>query len=170
MSKVFLALGSNKGDREAYLFDAIKSLMDDEKIRLIKCSSIYETKPYGTIPQNNYLNGAVLIETDYTPNEIYTIIKKIEKEVGRTDSVRWGEREIDIDIILIDSLIFENDKIIIPHKEYDKRDFVLVPIHEIDNELIDPKSKIKIENLIKLLDERYIIDKVELNLNLNLVN
>lgn len=167
MSRVFLGLGSNKGNRENYLRDAIKSLKNDSKVKLIKTSSIYETKPYGDIPQANYLNGVVLIETDYTPNEIYSVIKKIEKEVGRTESVRWGEREIDIDIILIDSLILENEQIIIPHKEYDKRDFVLVPLHEIDNELIDPKSKKKIENLIKLLDERYIIDKINFNLNEN---
>ena len=141
MSKVFLAHGSNKGNREEYLIGAIKSFLDDVKIDVLKCASVYETKPYGEIPQNNYLNSAVLIETEYTPDEIYNVIKRIEKEVGRTESVRWGEREIDIDIILIDSLIFENDKIIIPHKEYNKRDFVLVPIHEIDNELIDPKSK-----------------------------
>jgi len=114
MSKVYLALGSNKGSRETYLNDAIKSLKNDNRVVVLKCSSVYETKPYGEIPQNNYLNAAVLIETDYTPDQIYLVIKKIEKEVGRTESVRWGEREIDIDIILIDSLVFQNDKITIP--------------------------------------------------------
>ncbi len=167
MSKVYLALGSNKGSRETYLNDAIKSLKNDNRVVVLKCSSVYETKPYGEIPQNNYLNAAVLIETDYTPDQIYLVIKKIEKEVGRTESVRWGEREIDIDIILIDSLVFQNDKITIPHKEYHLRDFVLIPIYELNNELIDPKSKNKIKNLIKLLDERYIIEKHELNLNIN---
>jgi len=167
MSRVFLALGSNKGDREKYLKDAIKLLNIDSKIRLLKISSIYETIPYGEIPQNNYLNGAVLIETNYSPNDIYLLVKKIEKEVGRTESVRWGDREIDIDIILIDSLIFENEQLIIPHKEYDKRDFVLVPLYEIDNELIDPRSKNKIKNLINLLCEKYIIKKINFNLNEN---
>ena len=167
MSKIFLALGSNKGNREHYLIDAIKALSINDRIEILKLSSIYETKPYGDIPQNNYLNGVILIESDYSPNEIYNIIKKIEKKVGRTDSVRWGEREIDIDIILIDDLVFENEKIIIPHKDFNKRDFVLVPMHEIDNELIDPKSKIKIEKFIKLLDERYIIGKINFNLTIN---
>jgi len=167
MSRVFLALGSNKGDREKYLKDAINSLSNDNKISLIKTSSIYETTPYGEIPQNNYLNGVVLIETVYSPNEIYFVVKKIEKEVGRTESVRWGEREIDIDIILIDSLIFENEHLIIPHKDYDKRDFVLVPLWEIDNELIDPRTQNKIKNLINLLSETYIIGKVNFNLKEN---
>jgi 2-amino-4-hydroxy-6-hydroxymethyldihydropteridine diphosphokinase len=167
MSKVFLAIGSNKGNRENYLKEAIKSLSCDNNIKLLKLSSIYETTPYGEIPQNNYLNGAVLIETNYSPNDIYTVVKKIEKEIGRTDSVRWGEREIDIDIILIDSLVFESEHLIIPHKEYGKRDFVLVPLLEIDNELIDPRTKNKIKNLINLLTETYIIGKVNFNLNEN---
>jgi 2-amino-4-hydroxy-6-hydroxymethyldihydropteridine diphosphokinase len=166
MSKIFLALGSNKGNREEYLINAINALSSDNRIEILKVSSIYETKPYGEIPQNNYLNGVVLIQTDYSPDETYKVIKKIEKVVGRTDSVRWGEREIDIDIILIDLLVFETEKIIIPHKEFHLRDFVLVPMHEIDNKLIDPKSKIKIENLIKLLDERYIIRKINFNLTI----
>ncbi len=167
MSRVFLALGSNKGNRENYLNQAIIALASDSKNTLIKVSSIYETKPYGTVPQKNYLNGVVLIETDYTPTELYRSIKEIERKVGRTDSVRWGEREIDIDIILIDLLVFKNKFITIPHKDYTKRDFVLVPLHEIDSELIDPKSKNKIENLIKLLDEKFIIKKVNFNLNVN---
>ena len=167
MSKVFLALGSNKGNREKYLQDALKALKSDSRISLRKISSIYETKPYGTVPQNNYYNGVVLIQTDYSPDEIYLAIKKIEIQVGRTKSVKWGEREIDIDIILIDSLIFENKNIIIPHKEYAKRDFVLVPLYEIENDLIDPKSQYKIKKLIKLLDEKYIIDIVNINLNVN---
>jgi len=166
MSKIFLALGSNKGNREEYLINAINALSSDNRIEILKVSSIYETKPYGEIPQNNYLNGVVLIQTDYSPDETYKVIKKIEKVVGRTDTVRWGEREIDIDIILIDLLVCETEKIIIPHKEFHLRDFVLVPMHEIDNKLIDPKSKIKIENLIKLLDERYIIRKINFNLTI----
>lgn len=165
MSRVFLALGSNKGDREEYLKNALLALGNDSEVNLIAQSSIYETRPYGTIPQKNYFNGVILIETSYSPDEIYFLIKKIEKEVGRTDSVRWGEREIDIDIILIDSLIFENKNITIPHKEYYLRDFVLVPMCEIDSELTDPKTGIRLVDKIESLSEKYIIDKVNFTLN-----
>jgi 2-amino-4-hydroxy-6-hydroxymethyldihydropteridine diphosphokinase len=165
MSRVFLALGSNKGEREKYLKNAFTALNSDSKVNVIATSSVYETKPYGNIPQNNYFNGVVLIETSYTPDKIYLLIKKIEKEVGRTESVRWGEREIDIDIILIDSLIFENKNINIPHKEYHLRDFVLVPMCEIDPELRDPKTGIKLLDKIELLSEEYIIGKVNFTLN-----
>jgi 2-amino-4-hydroxy-6-hydroxymethyldihydropteridine diphosphokinase len=167
MSKVFLALGSNKGDREAYLKNALIEIKNNSKIDLLATSSVYETKPYGEIPQNNYLNAVILIETDLSPNEIYFLIKKIEREVGRTKSVRWGEREIDIDIILIDSLIFENENIIIPHKEYDLRDFVLVPLCEINSEIVDPKSGLKLSEKINMLNEKFIIDKVDFTLKLN---
>ncbi len=85
--------------------------------------------------------------------------------MGRTESVRWGEREIDIDIILIDSLIFENKNITIPHKEYNLRDFVLVPMCEIDSAVIDPKTGIRLVDKIKSLSEKYIIDKVNFTLN-----
>jgi 2-amino-4-hydroxy-6-hydroxymethyldihydropteridine diphosphokinase len=165
MSKVFLALGSNKGNREIYLKNAVEELKTNSNINLLSTSSVYETRPYGDVPQNNYLNGVILIETNLLPNEIYFLIKKIEKKVGRTDSVRWGEREIDIDIILIDSLIFENENIIIPHKEYDLRDFVLVPLCEIDSKIIDPKSGIRLIEKIELLNEKFIIEKVSFTLN-----
>jgi len=165
MSKVFLALGSNKGNREIYLKNAVEELKTNSNINLLSTSSVYETRPYGDVPQNNYLNGVILIETNLLPNEIYFLIKKIEKKVGRTDSVRWGEREIDIDIILIDSLIFENENIIIPHKEYDLRDFVLVPLREIDSKIIDPKSGIRLIEKIELLNEKFIIEKVSFTLN-----
>ena len=165
MSKVFLALGSNKGEREAYLRDALFELESDSKVNIVETSSVYETRPYGNIPQKNYYNAVILIETTYSPDEIYFLIKKIEKKVGRTDSVRWGEREIDIDIILIDSLIFENENITIPHKEYDLRDFVLVPMCEVDSEIIDPKTGNRVIDKIKLLNEKYIIDKVNFTLN-----
>ena len=165
MSRVFLALGSNKGEREVYLKNALLALESDSEISIIAQSSIYETRPYGNIPQKNYFNGVILIETSYSPDEIYLLIKKIEKEVGRTDSVRWGEREIDIDIILIDSLIFENKNITIPHKEYDLRDFVLVPMCEIDSELTDPKTGKRLVDKIESLNEKYIINKVNFTLN-----
>ena len=165
MSRVFLALGSNKGDRKEYLQNAFSALKNDSAVSIIAASSLYETKPYGNIPQKNYFNGVVLIETSYTPDKIYFLIKKIEKKVGRTETVRWGEREIDIDIIMIDSLIFENENINIPHKEYHLRDFVLVPMCEIDPELKDPKAGIRLLDKIELLSEEYIIDKVNFTLN-----
>ncbi|VAX21259.1 2-amino-4-hydroxy-6-hydroxymethyldihydropteridinepyrophosphokinase [hydrothermal vent metagenome] len=164
MSKVYIGLGSNKGDRIGFLHHAISELESDFGITILTLSSIYETKPYGVEDQPNYLNAVILIETDYTPIEVYHKVKTIEKIVGRTKSERWGEREIDLDIILYDSMIYKDDLIEIPHKEYYKRDFVLVPLHEIGNDLIDPITKQSISEIIENLDEKFILKKLESNL------
>jgi len=164
MSKVYIGLGSNKGDRIGFLHHAIAELESDSGITILTLSSIYETKPYGVEDQPNYLNAVILIETDYTPIEVYHKVKTIEKIVGRTKSERWGEREIDLDIILYDSIIYKDDMIEIPHKEYYKRDFVLVPLHEIGNDLIDPITKQSISEIIENLNEKFILVKLENNL------
>jgi len=164
MSKVYIGLGSNKGDRIGFLHHAIAELESDIGITILTLSSIYETKHYGVEDQPNYLNAVILIETDYTPIEVYHKVKTIEKIVGRTKSERWGEREIDLDIILYDSIIYKDDLIEIPHKEYYKRDFVLVPLHEIGNDLIDPITKQSISETIENLNEKFILTKLENNL------
>ena len=99
MSKVYIGLGSNKGDRIGFLHYAVAELESDIGIKILALSSLYETKPYGVEDQPNYLNAVVLIETNYTPIEVYHKVKAVEKIVGRTKSKRWGEREIDLDII-----------------------------------------------------------------------
>ena len=164
MSKVYIGLGSNKGDRIGFLHHAVAELESDIGIKILALSSLYETKPYGVEDQPNYLNAVVLIETNYTPIEVYHKVKAIERIVGRTKSKRWGEREIDLDIILYDSIIYKDDLIEIPHKEYCKRDFVLVPLHEIGNDLLDPITRQSIGEIIKNLDEKFILRKLESNL------
>lgn len=164
MSKVYIGIGSNKGDRIGFLHHAITELESDIGITILDLSSVYETKPYGVEDQPNYLNAVILIETDYTPIEVYHKVKTIEKIVGRTKSERWGEREIDLDIILYDSMIYKDDLIEIPHKEYYKRDFVLVPLHEIGNDLIDPITEKSISEIIENLNEKFILIKLENNL------
>ena len=164
MSKVYIGLGSNKGDRIGFLHYAVAELESDIGIKILALSSLYETKPYGVEDQPNYLNAVVLIETNYTPIEVYHKVKAIEKIVGRTKSKRWGEREIDLDIILYDSIIYKDDLIEIPHKEYCKRDFVLVPLHEIGNDILDPITGQSIGEIIKNLDEKFILRKLGSNL------
>lgn len=164
MSKVYIGLGSNKGDRIEFLHHAISEIETDYGFSILDISSFYETKPYGVVDQPNYLNAVILIETNYTPIEIYQKVKAIEKIVGRTKSKHWGEREIDLDIILYDSIIYKDDLIEIPHKEYCKRDFVLVPLNEIAHDLIDPITKKSINEILENLDERFIIKKIENNL------
>ncbi|MEN8191912.1 MAG: 2-amino-4-hydroxy-6-hydroxymethyldihydropteridine diphosphokinase [Bacteroidota bacterium] len=164
MSKVYIGLGSNKGDRINYLNLAISELDQNERISIVDISSFYETRPYGVMDQPNYINGVILVETDFTPQELYKSVKKIEGIVGRTISRHWGPREIDLDIILYDSIVYADEMIEIPHKEYSKRDFVLVPLLEISPDLADPVSKEKAKGLLNKLEETFIIQKLGNNI------
>jgi len=165
MSKVYIGLGSNKGDRIEFLHNAIIEIENEDRFSILDISSFYETKPYGVADQPNYINGVVLIETDFTPLEVYNKVKDIETIVGRTKSSRWGAREIDLDIILYESIIYKDALIEIPHKEYSKRDFVLVPLNDIAFNMIDPVTEKSIKEMIENLDEKFILKKIENNLN-----
>ena len=92
--------------------------------------------------------------------ELYEKLKNLEASVGRMKSFRWGPREIDLDILLYDSLIYKDQNLQIPHKDFIFRDFVLVPLLEISPELIDPQSKLNISEFLSTLEETYIIRKI----------
>lgn len=129
--KVYLSIGSNMGDKEAYLNQAVESFYDDECCRVLQISKYVETKPYGPVKQDNFLNGCMEIETLYAPDELLDVIHQIEGEANRTRELHWGPRTLDIDILLYDNdVIYEHD-LIIPHQEMHKRAFVLVPLMEI---------------------------------------
>ncbi|KUK08535.1 MAG: 7, 8-dihydro-6-hydroxymethylpterin-pyrophosphokinase, partial [Caldanaerobacter subterraneus] len=97
MTEVYLSLGSNLGDREKYLKEAVKRLKSNKNIVLKKLSPIYETKPVGYLEQDNFLNAAILIETDLTPYELLDVTTSIEAELKRERTIKWGPRTIDID-------------------------------------------------------------------------
>ena len=163
-NRAYLGLGSNKGNRLAYLLDAVNQLSLDDKIKVISVSSVYETKPFGNVEQSNYYNAAILINTDYNPLKFYYRIKEIEKIVGRTVSERWGAREIDIDILLFNNLVYKDETIEIPHKELLQRDFVLIPLIEIDPGLVHPVSKENLFSSSEKMKEKFIIKKLNVNL------
>ena len=163
-NRAYLGLGSNKGNRLAYLLDAVNQLSLDDKIKVISVSSVYETKPLGNAEQSNYYNAAILINTDYNPLKIYYRIKEIEKIVGRTVSERWGAREIDIDILLFNNLVYKDETIEIPHKELLQRDFVLIPLIEIDPGLVHPVTKENLFSSSEKMKEKFIIKKLNVNL------
>ena len=147
-SKVFLSLGSNLGDRNKNLLRSIEYLETISKI--IKISSIYETKPFRVeIKQNDFLNLVVEIEYENSPYDLLENISQIEKKLGRVRSEKRNEpREIDIDIIFFDDLIINEKKIIIPHPRFSERLFVLEPMNEIAPEFLDPLTKKRIKDLL----------------------
>ncbi len=139
---------------------AAVSLNEKGKFSVTKASSVYETKPYGYKDQENFLNAAVQIETDLNFFELLDNLKLIEKKLGRIERTKWGPREIDLDLLFYNNVIFSNEKITVPHKEVEHRDFVLIPLCEIAGDLIHPALNIKICDICIDSSEKCIIKKL----------
>ncbi len=136
--RVLLGLGSNVGNRLHYILTAIGRLKDLGEIG--KISTIYESEPWGVEDQEPFLNCVLELYTRLDPHALLKELKLIEKKVGRKERFRWGPREIDIDILLYEDEVVETDELKIPHPLIKERDFVLVPMLEINPSLKDPVS------------------------------
>jgi 2-amino-4-hydroxy-6-hydroxymethyldihydropteridine diphosphokinase len=149
MPTLYLALGSNLGDREKNLRDALARL--GEFIDLARVSSIYETEPWGVRDQPWFLNLVCAGTTTLSPVDVLRRAKKIEIEMGRTEGIRFGPRPIDIDILLYDRVIELSPALTIPHPRLHERAFVLVPLAEIAPDLIHPRLRVTIRALLRRL-------------------
>lgn len=156
--EIFLSLGSNIEPKEEFLKKAIFYLR--EKIKIKKISSLYETEPWGYKEQNKFLNLVVQGESDEDPESLIKFIKGVEKKVGRSESFRWGPREIDIDIILYGDKIIEKENLVVPHRFFEDRGFVVIPLFEINKYIANPKSKRKIDEIYEKVDKRGVV-KIE---------
>jgi 2-amino-4-hydroxy-6-hydroxymethyldihydropteridine diphosphokinase len=145
--RVFLGLGSNLGGRQDFLNRAAAEIARIPGGRLIWCSSVYESDPYGTVAQGKFLNAVAEIETPLDPAQLLGEVKRIENVVGRTPSERWGPREIDIDILIYDGLVHSGEGLEVPHPDMERRKFVLVPLREIAPDLIHPVSGMTVSEM-----------------------
>ena len=127
----YIALGSNMGDKERYLNQAVEALGKVPSCKVEKVSSFLTTKPYGMTDQDDFLNGCLCLRTLLTPRELLDALHRIEQDAGRERIVHWGPRTLDLDIIFYDDLILEENDLCIPHVDMHRRDFVLKPLHEI---------------------------------------
>ena len=158
-------MGSNKGNKIEYLNKSIEELEKSNNCVIDKISSIYETKPLGNIEQDNFLNAVVKIKTSLGFTELFKFIKNIENKLGRTKTVEWGPREIDLDLLLFNNLVFKDENLKIPHEGIIQRDFVLVPLCEIEPDLIHPEKNEKICDICNRIYEKNIIKKIPNKLN-----
>ena len=160
-STVYFSLGSNLGDRYSNLSECV-SLIESNVGEIISLSSIYKNLAQGFIGDYFY-NCCVKVLTSYKPHELIEIILSIEKRMGRKNrkTKKYESRKIDIDIILYDDLIIEEKNLTIPHPRYTQRSFVLVPLLEIDDKLIDPISKTNIKEILAKINSKEIIDKIK---------
>lgn len=145
MSQVFLGLGSNMGDKEKNIRDALSLL--SEICLIIKQSRLYLTEPVGGVTQDWFLNCAVEVETMLDPAELFVRLKAIERQLGRTTTVKNGPRPIDIDILFYADLILKTKDLDIPHPRIQERLFVLRPLMDLDAEFIHPLQKKSIQEM-----------------------
>lgn len=127
----YIALGSNLGDKKAYLDQAVKALHEHPQCRVQKVSSYLVTEPYGGVEQDDFLNACLALDTLLSPQELLDLLHEIEQAAHRERLIHWGPRTLDLDILLYDNEVLETEDLIIPHIEMHKRNFVLKPLAEI---------------------------------------
>lgn len=147
LATVYLGLGSNVGDREEYIEQAIFLLDKNPNVQLLKHSSNYETEPEGGGSQPPFINAAVSLKTKLSPHKLLELCQEIEATLGREREVEWGPRTIDIDILLYGNEIVSDDKLQIPHPLMHERLFVLKPLREIAAQIMHPVLEKSIEAL-----------------------
>jgi 2-amino-4-hydroxy-6-hydroxymethyldihydropteridine diphosphokinase len=149
-----VGLGSNLGDRRATLEGAIAALARTSGVHLQRVSSFHETEPAGGPPgQGKYLNAAAVIETDLDAHGLLRVLEGIEAQFGRIRSVPWGERTLDLDLLLFGDEIVSTLELTIPHPRLRVRRFVLEPLAEVAPESVDPVTKRTIADLLAALEE-----------------
>ncbi len=131
MTRVWLALGSNLGDRARYL-EAAREALPEVGVKLVRASRVAETQPVGIRDQPQFLNQVLEVETSFEPRPLLDALKQIERQLGRTARQRWGPREIDIDILRYDGRTVDEPGLQIPHPELQNRAFLLELLEDID--------------------------------------
>ena len=153
MHLAYIGFGSNIGDRLVHIQNAIQTLSKAEGITLQKISSLYKTDPVGYEAQAQFLNGVAAIQTSLSPLSLLHTLKDIETAVGRQHRIRWGPREIDLDILIYGDLCLRTEKLILPHPEMHLRSFVLVPLAEIAPDLVHPVFQESIQTLLNRFED-----------------
>lgn len=136
--RAYLGLGSNLGDKETYLNQAVKSVDETRGCQVEKVSSYLVTEPYGGVEQDDFLNACLCLKTYLSPEELLKRLHEIEQDAHRERIIRWGPRTLDLDILLYDDLILETEELILPHMDMENREFVLKPLSEIAPNLRHP--------------------------------
>jgi len=158
MTKVYIGLGSNMGDKKKNIEEALRLLDNPPDLIIEKRSSLYSTEPIGYVGQDWFLNSVVEVSTLLSPGELLSRCQAIEEHMGRVRTMPWGPRIIDLDILLYGEEIVEEDGLIIPHPNMHRRGFVLLPLSEIAPEAVHPKLNKKVVELLRQLKDRHKVE------------
>ncbi len=151
--QAYLSIGSNMGDKQAYLEEAIEKLGKVKGTKVDKVSKFIETEPYGGVEQDSFLNGALKVSTILTPMELLKEMNRIEAEAGRERLVHWGPRTLDLDMIFYDDCITEDEALVLPHPDMQNRTFVLGPLAELCPYKCHPVTGKRVEEMLRELEK-----------------
>ena len=145
----YIGIGSNLGTSGKNCVEAIEKISTNDHIKIISKSSFYKTAPIGDIEQDWFINSVIRVDTKLNPKELLLTLLNIESEMGRIRKEKWGPRLIDLDLLFYDKLILNQEGITLPHPEIQKRNFVLVPLNEISENLTHPILKKTVKTLLQ---------------------
>lgn len=143
-----IALGSNIGDSRGYIRSALEQLEQSEYIKNVKTSELIVTKPYGYTEQDDFLNGAVVCQTVYSPHALLDFMHEIENNADRTREIHWGPRTLDLDLIFYDDEIIADETLQVPHPDMQNRTFVLEPVAQIAPYYRHPVSGLTVAQML----------------------
>ena len=149
---VYIGVGSNLGDRQAYLALARDRVKEMEDCRNFRSSDYLETEPYGYEDQGTFLNAVFAFETLLTPDEVFSRLMEIEQEAGRERKIHWGPRTLDLDMLLYDDMITTEEHLVIPHPDMHRRSFVLDPLCQLNPYGFHPLYRERFIDLKRKLD------------------
>jgi len=144
----YIGVGSNVGDKAHRCEQGIAEILKVDRTTLLARSSLYKTQPVGHLPQDWFVNGVIKIETDLEAHDLLRSMKEIETRLGRRKTFRWGPRTLDLDLLLFDDQIIDTEELSVPHPRIQERQFVLIPLSEIDLHLIHPVLKKSVQELL----------------------
>jgi len=149
MSRAFIGIGSNQGDRLTHIFESMRALNATAGVHVCQVAVITETEPVGGPPQDRYLNTVVEVETSLAPRELLRILRDVERQRGRRPSAeRWGPRPIDLDLLLYEDQVVDEEDLTVPHPRMHERRFVLEPLAQLAPQFIHPVMKQSIQELL----------------------
>ncbi|GIU88916.1 MAG: 2-amino-4-hydroxy-6-hydroxymethyldihydropteridine diphosphokinase [Acidimicrobiia bacterium] len=136
MTRAYLGLGSNLGDRLAHLQEALDRIASNDAVTVVAVSAVYETAPVGGPPQDDYLNAVVAIDTALEPYELLDLAQDCERAAHRVRAERWGPRTLDVDVLCYEGVRLDDERLTLPHPRMHERGFVLAPLRDVAPELV----------------------------------